>query len=206
MECKCNQCGKTFSVKYPSKKRPFCSKACSMQYRWNKTERNVKVFVCETCGKEFTVKASDHRLKEGNTIKYCSKECMGVGMRKGILKTCEICGKEFYTTRARFCSQFCAREYRKRNYQHKSYMENGYVCEFQNGYNKKGNVKQHRRIMEEFLGRKLEPDEVVHHKNGIKTDNRIENLEVMIKGEHSSYHRKKEKAEGKHLFGGYNNN
>jgi hypothetical protein len=69
-------------------------------------------------------------------------------------------------------------------------MENGYITEFKNGYNKKGNVKQHRRIMEEYLGRRLQPWEVVHHINGIKTDNRIENLQLMTASEHSSMHRK----------------
>lgn len=85
-------------------------------------------------------------------------------------------------------------------------MENGYIVEYHGGYNKKGNVKQHRRIMEEHLGRRLTEEEVVHHINGIKTDNRIENLMVMNKREHSTYHRKQEKAEGRHLFGGYHNN
>ena len=39
-------------------------------------------------------------------------------------------------------------------------------------------ILQHRYIMEQFIGRKLTKNERVHHINGIKTDNRIENLEL----------------------------
>jgi uncharacterized C2H2 Zn-finger protein len=65
-------------------------------------------------------------------------------------------------------------------YQGRTYIEGRYVFE-------------HRYIMEQHLGRLLRSDEVVHHRNGNKLDNRLENLELIQGG---SAHAKKHMEEG----------
>lgn len=49
-------------------------------------------------------------------------------------------------------------------------------------------IREHRYIMEQFLKRSLERTEVVHHKNGNKIDNRIENLQILTRKEHLRLH------------------
>lgn len=54
------------------------------------------------------------------------------------------------------------------------YNNRGYLVQRVNGRD----ILQHRHIMEGILGRALLPNENVHHINGVRDDNRVENLEV----------------------------
>lgn len=50
------------------------------------------------------------------------------------------------------------------------------------GANKRGYVVEHRLVAEEFIGRPLRANEIVHHKNKKKHDNRLDNLEIIVLG------------------------
>lgn len=49
-------------------------------------------------------------------------------------------------------------------------------------------MPEHRYIMEQFLGRKLNRNELVHHIDGNRLNNAIENLEIMTLSEHTKMH------------------
>ena len=59
---------------------------------------------------------------------------------------------------------------------------------------------EHRLIMEQHIGRYILPDEVVHHKNGVRDDNRLENLELMTFKEHAGLHMKERWEKRKELM------
>jgi hypothetical protein len=92
--------------------------------------------------------------------------------------TCSVdgCDKEKY--RRTFC---CGHYYRWKKYKdplqgQRRVKGTGSISS--SGYKTLAGVPEHRIIMEQHLGRPLKRHEKVHHKNCIKTDNRLENLEL----------------------------
>lgn len=76
---------------------------------------------------------------------------------------------------------------------HKKRRADGYIaiyCPDHIKANKSGFIMEHILVMEQFIGRHLKDGEVVHHKNKIRDDNRIENLQLMTFKEHARFHMK----------------
>lgn len=147
-------------------------------------------------------------LKRGRDI-----DCKGTD--RWIWAACAGCGKERWveylvreakprSSLCRSCSMKKAIQLRKLKGGHPYNWKGGRIKDAQ-GYLKiwlspddlfypmdqgKGYVSEHRLVMAKHLGRCLQRWEIVHHKNGIKDDNCIENLELTTNGSHTIEHSK----------------
>lgn len=68
-----------------------------------------------------------------------------------------------------------------------------YKPEHPNAIKKGRYIAEHRWVLEKKIGRYLEKNEIAHHTNGDKKDNRKENLEVMTASDHMKMHLLKRK-------------
>lgn len=161
----------------------------------------VTIIPCGKCGVEMEVQPCFVATK-----KYCSRDCASRGRppkpKTGTHKNCETCGSEMYVTKKnatkRFCSTLCrvtgqtltgAGSRRKD--------QNGYIVIYFPTHpdaNGSGVVMEHRLVAEEKYGRRIKKTEHVHHLNGIRNDNRPENLVVMASRDHMVLTRKEENA------------
>lgn len=86
---------------------------------------------------------------------------------------------------------------------HRKQRTDGYICVYVPHHQKAtkdGYVMEHILIAENHIGRHLNENEVVHHKNKIRNDNRVENLMVLTKTEHAKLHNKERWTKQKGLM------
>lgn len=125
--------------------------------------------------------------------------------RKYICQACGKCGKERWVelSHGSPARQLCLKCTRRQKGQKATRwrdgktVSHGYVCIYldkEDFYYSMARVNhyvsEHRLVMAKHLGRCLQPWEVVHHKNGIKHDNRIENLRLSTRAGHTIEHTK----------------
>lgn len=173
--------------------RIFCDSKCMKRVGAKPRKGTNKI--CPICTTEFYSPPGAATSKD-----VCSVPCANAWMRRHrIQKNCDHCGAEFEARRSapdqRFCKAKCrdaARFLRPTGEIHNGKPKvmdiHGYIKIWEPGHpNSYGDgwVAEHRFVASATIGRPIWPDEHVHHINGIKNDNRPENLAVLGHSAHS---------------------
>lgn len=193
----CAGCGAE-QLRYPStsKKnttgRVFCSVAC--RNRIGCKPRRGSERQCVVCSHSFYAGLNSPQ-------RFCSVACHNKWQgRNSVQRRCEMCGKEFLLapavaakTPGKYCSRRCDGMSKRRRVQNafhngmpKLLDPHGYVKVWEPDLPVHRRwVLEHRLVMEKAIGRKLQATEHVHHLDGNKQNNSIENLQIINPSEHA---------------------
>jgi HNH endonuclease len=168
--------------------------------------------ICARCRMDLPV-TSFHTRSNGRPDSYCrpcTEACRGT--RVGGERVCPDCGKTFFAKRGgqKVCSYSCKSVKRDQagernpNWKGSHVGTRGYTYISRPGHPramKSEYVKRADLVAEEMLGRPLRDDEIVHHKNHDRLDDRPENLAVLTFAEHMALHaaERREAAEARKI-------
>ena len=168
----CAVCGVVFRPRAAT--QVCCSHKCGHEYK-----RTLRPRPCQSCGVDF--------LPRSQAVKYCCAKCRTDGRRSVRKAECKTCGGEFIRPVGRrqdHCSYSCSKKGKTHANAGRA-SPAGAVSPSGDGYLKEKTadgtwVQQHRLVMERRLGRKLARTEHVHHKDGDRANNALENLELWV--------------------------
>lgn len=161
--------------KFEKETRQFERKRNGKKYSYNRT-RTIAHLVCDNCGAEFTKHAGDRidfKRCNNDHSHYCN-DCPAHALASAK-------GREtMYKNRSKLIGT-------------KSVTSHGYIKVYvqdSHPYSKRycGSILEHVLVMENYLKRAVEKNEVVHHIDTNKKNNDINNLDIMTATEHNKCH------------------
>ena len=187
----CQTCGKKFFVPHWRKNAKFCCMECQ-----HKSLHGSNNAICTYCGKSFHIKQSQIDRYNRNCGIFCSRECMNEYRRIWFTGS----NNHQFGLKGRLNSSFKDKDLEHKNH---NFIDTFVYCPTHPYADKNGRVARHRLVVE--LNSTLFNDEcfevvngvkvlkkglVVHHKDGNHCNDKITNLEILTRGQHTSYHNK----------------
>jgi hypothetical protein len=152
----------------------------------------LHVKTCAACNEEFGA----YRISKKSCSKTCAAVLNGKVHTKGSNRSCVECGGDFWVRPSedrrgsvrKFCSRKCMHPNKKLGLPEGEYLSyDGYIVISTTPDGRK-QIKKHRYVMEQHIGRALMPSEIVHHIDEDKLNNSINNLQICTRSEHNRIH------------------